>query len=357
MIWIFVILIILVLLFLERKWAPYALSFLRFSGECDRILAQPGEAVIWKSTVENHGRLPVPFIRLELRFPNELVPDTSDRWLKIHSSTGIQKWHVEDRLALGAHRSRTTTFTFVPSHRGEYTTGSCRMGIGDLLGFQESSVELPAGRLVVMPETAKNKKSVEAVSGFLGDLSVRRFILEDPILTIGFRDYTGREPMKDVSWTRTAMTGKLQVKQYDHTAEQTVNILLNVQDGSPEELEGAFRQMRSVCEELERRKIPFSMRTNGSLAGPVGKLFHLSEGLGQQHLNTLLYSLGRADYTCYHGFPRLVRTALDHRKSNESYIVIAPNPSENLNRNLRQLEAASGNPVCVLYGSWEVEQK
>lgn len=357
MIWIFVILIILVLLYLERKWAPYALSFLHFSGEYNLSLAQPGETVIWKTTVENHSRLPIPFVRLELRFPNELIPDEADLWLRRHSTTGIQKWHVEDRLSLGAQRSRTSTLSFVPCRRGEYAVGSCRMSVGDLLGFREASLEIPAGSLVVMPETAKNQRTAEAVSGFLGDLSVRRFILEDPILTIGFRDYTGREPMKDVSWIRTAMTGKLQVKQYDHTAEQTITILLNVQDGTPAELEGTFRQMRSACEELERRKIPFSMRTNGSLAGPVGKLFHLSEGLGQQHLNTLLYSLGRAEYTCYYGFPRLVRTALDHRKSNESYIVLAPHPSENLNRNLRQLEAASGNPVCVLYGSWEVEQK
>ena len=357
MIWIVVILAILVLRFVEQRWPSYALQFLHFSGKCDQTLAQPGKPVIWNSTVENYNRLPIPFVRLELRFPNELIPAKSDPWLQAHSTPGIQKWHVEERLSLGTRRGRSRSLTFIPSRRGEFSLGSCRMSIGDLLGFQESSLELPPVKLVVIPETAKNNKSVEAVSGFLGDLSVRRFILEDPILTIGFRDYTGREPMKDVSWTRTAMTGKLQVKQYDHTAEQTVTILLNVEGGSPEELEGAFRQMRSVCEELERRKVPFSMRTNGSLNGPVGKLFHLSEGLGSQHLNSILYSLGRAEYTCYFGFPRLARTALDHRKSSESYIVITPHPAETLNQNIRKLEAASGNPVCILYGSWEVEQK
>lgn len=355
MIWILVILSIAVLLVLERRWAPYALQFLHLTGQCNAALAEPGETVVWTTAVENQSRLPIPFLRLELRFPNELVPKDSDLWLKSHSKAGIQKWHVEERLSLGGRQRRSRSLAFVPSLRGQYAPGSCRMSIGDLLGFQESSLEIPAGKLVVMPETAKNRKSLDAVSGFLGDFSVRRFILEDPILTTGFRDYSGREPMKDISWTRSAMTGSLQVKQYDHTAERTVTVLLNVEDGTPTELEGAFRQMRTVCEALDRRRIPFSMRTNGSLTGPVGKLFSLSEGLGEQHLNTILFSLGQADYTCYHGFARLTRQALDNRKSSESYILITPHPTDTLGQCIRKLEAASGNRICVLYGSWEVD--
>ncbi len=207
-----------------------------------------------------------------------------------------------------------------------------------------------------MPHHSAQNTAIDALGGFLGDVSVRRFILEDPILTVGFRDYTGREPMKDVSWTRTAITGKMQVKQYDHTAEQTVTVLLNTYGGTEEELEAAFRLTRSVCEELERKKIPFAFRTNGNLTGPLGKLFFLSEGLGQQHLDTIFYSLGRADYTCYNSFSDLTRKALDHRKSNESFLVITPHQTQELLPQIRQLEAASGNRVCVLYGSMEVEE-
>ena len=356
MIWIVVVLAAAALVFLERRWAEYVLDFLRISGETSTVLTAPGEAVSWTCRTENRSKLPVPFVRLELRFPNELIPDNLDQWVRIHSHNGLQKWHVEERLALGARQSRSRKVTFVPSRRGSYTVGACRVSAGDLLGFQERSMEVPGGNLVVMPDNAKSSQSATAVSGFLGDLSVRRFILEDPILTVGFRDYSGREPMKDVSWTRTAITGKLQVKQYDYTAEQTVTVLLNVEGGQEEELEGCFRLARSVCQTLEQKKIPFAMATNGNLPGPVSKLFHLSEGLGEQHLNTILYGLGRADYTCYHSFHHLVRKTLDRRKQSESYIVITPNPAAALMQDIRLLEAASGSPVCVLYGTWEVDQ-
>lgn len=355
MMWLFVIFAVIALTFLERKWAPYALHLIQFHGQCDKVLAQPGDTVTWSSTVENHSRLPIPFIRLEVRFSNALKVKESAHWVRTHCRNGIQQWSAEERLAVMPRQSCTRTVSFTADQRGEHTLGRCRLSVGDLLGFRETGLEFNPDRIVFMPEPAKNGKSLQAVGGFLGDLSVRRFILEDPILTIGFRDYTGREPLKDVSWTRTAMTGKLQVKQYDHTAEQTVTVLLNTEDGTPEELEGAFRLMRSVCEELEGKKIPFGLRTNGNLPGPVGKLFRLSEGLGSQHLNTILYSLGRADYTCYHSFRHLVRKTLDHRKSNESYIVVSPRQSAACTAAIRQLEAASGNPVCVLYGSWEVD--
>lgn len=355
MIWVILLLAVIALVLLERFWANYAMEYVHFSGECDTLLAEPGQRVTWRSTVENHSRLPVPFIRLELRFPNEMQPPDTDRWIGTHSRSGLQQWHTEERLSVLPRRSCSRNLSFTPTKRGQYSPGSCRLSVGDLLGFRESAREIPAGKLIVMPERAKSKSVPEVVGGFLGDLSVRRFLLEDPILTIGFRDYTGREPMKDVSWTRTAMAGKLQVKQYDHTAEQTVTVLLDTYGAAEEELEAAFRLTRSVCEELERKKVPFAFRTNGNLTGPLGKLFFLSEGLGQQHLNTILYSLGRADYTCYNSFSDLTRKALDHRKSNESFLVITPHETVDILPHIRQLEAASGNRVCVLYGSREVE--
>lgn len=169
---------------------------------------------------------------------------------------------------------------FAIGKRGAYQVGSYRLSAGDLLGVSEVSVHGGGQELVVMPERSDDLGMLQALGGFLGDISVRRFILEDPILTVGFRDYTGREPMKAISWTRTAMTGALQVKQYDHTAEQNVVVLLNVEGGSGKDLEECFRMTRSVCEELERKKIPYAFRTNGNLPGPVGKVFSLASGLG-----------------------------------------------------------------------------
>lgn len=343
-----IVLAVLLLAFLEKKLPEWALKKLRFSGSCDRLHAEPGQTVTWTARVENTGRLPIPFVRLWESFPLSAKVRGEADWIRLHCRESIRSWNVEERLSLLPRQRVERKAKMAFDTRGVYSIGECRMSAGDLLGFYEQTLDCPGQSIVIIPERTRNPVSIRAVGGFLGDVSVRRFILEDPVLTVGFRDYTGREPMKAVSWTRTAVTGKMQVKQYDHTAEQTVQVLLNVENGTPGSLEEAFRLTRTVCEELERRKIPFGLRTNGNLPGPVGKIFHLADGLGQSHLNTILYALGRADYTCYQSFRYLTRQTLLHRKNNEAYIVITPGSDAGIRRELRELEQSAGNMLCVL---------
>jgi hypothetical protein len=355
MIWIVVGSAIALLLWLDRQWGPFALRSLRLKSGCDKQMAEPGETVTWTATVENTGRLSVPFVRLVQHFPAAAQVLGDPRWIRRHCKKGIHKWYVEEKISVRRRRGATRSLRLRFDTRGEYALGTWQLSAGDLLGFSEEPKTGDGKSLVIIPERAKSKQNLDALGGFLGDVSVRRFILEDPILTVGFRDYTGREPMRSISWTRTASAGSLQVKQFDHTAEQTVMILLDVEGGSAEQLEGCFRLMRSVCEELEKRKIPFGLRTNGDLPGPVGKIFSLADGLGSRHKNTILYALGRAQYTCYHSLRYLVRQTLKHRKNNECYIVITPEVTEQVRGMLKLLESAVGSGLCVLAGSGEVE--
>ncbi len=355
MIWTVLLLAAALLALAQWKWAEAALEKLSYEGGPDRILVQPGETVTWWAKLNNHSRVPVLFARLQLEFPEKASFQAEEEWIEDHCSQTLYHSYVEDKLSLMPLKSSIRLVCFTLPDRGCYNIGGYRLSAGDLLGFREAVTNGKGSSLVVMPREAKNQKLIEAFGGFLGDISVRRFILEDPILTVGFRDYTGTEPMKSISWTRTATAGKLQVKQYDYTAEQTVMILLNTQDGTPQQLEGCFRLMRSVCQQLEKRKIPWGLRTNGNLPGPVSKLFFLAEGLGASHLNTVLYALGRANYACYHSFRYLTEQTLRHRKKNESYVLITPRTGQAEQSCLRSLQTAAGSPVCVLVGQEEAE--
>ena len=353
MIWIILAALAAVLIVLERVWMPFALGALRFRGQCDRVMAEPGETVVWSGTVENHSRLPIPFARLQQFFPAQAQLREDPRWLQTHYKKGVYQWFVEEKMALRPWQRITRQVRFSLNDRGAYTIGDYRLSAGDLLGLEEGKLQGKGKPLVIIPERSRSYKSLDALGGFLGDISVRRFILEDPILTVGFREYSGREPMKAISWTRTAETGKMQVKQYDHTAEHTVTVLLNVDGANPQTLEECFRLARSVCEDLENRKIPYALRTNGNLNSPVGKLFFLADGLGSKHLNTILYALGRADGTCFRSLQSLVWETLRKRRIQEAFIVITPCRSAQTLTQLHKLENGSGNPVCVLYGDDE----
>lgn len=337
-------------LLLERKWAVYASRSIRVRMGCDRYLAEPDQTVTWSATVDNYSRLPIPFVRLSQDFPNGTVYMGDKTWWNAHCRKKYLSWYTEYRLTLRGRRSLTRRLKLSFAERGVYTVGNYQVGAGDLLGFREEKRYGNGQQVVIMPRRSNQKVALDAVGGFLGDVSVRRFILEDPILTTGFRDYTGREPMRAISWTRTAQSGVLQVKQYDYTAEHHVVVLLNVEGATEEELEECLRLTRSVCEKLEQSKTPYAFRTNGNLPGPMGKIQTLVEGLGEQHLNTILYGLGGADLTCFYSFRTLTRHTLKNRNSSDAYIVITPDDKGDVSTCVQKLSNAVGAPVCVLKG-------
>lgn len=352
----FLVLLVVILGFalLESKWAGYALKSLDIHTRCDRPLAQPDQPITWSATVDNYSRLPIPFVRLTQTFPSDARIMAEKGWRNSFYKETLLSSYTEYRLSLRGRRSVTRNVTVSFKERGVYKIGSYQLSAGDLLGFREAKCHGGGQKIVVMPHLSRQQAAIDAVGGFLGDVSVRRFILEDPILTTGFRDYTGREPMRSISWTRTAQSGRLQVKQFDYTAERHIVVLLNTEGADEQQLEECLRLTRSVCEKLEQKKIPYGFRTNANLPGPVGKVHSMMEGLGERHLNTILYGLGCADNTCFHSFRYLTRQTLRKRKGSESYIVITPDDKGSARSCITELSNAAGSPVCVLRGCEEV---
>ncbi len=346
------ILMVVVLMFalLEHKWAEYALKSLAIHTSWDRILAKPEQPITQSVTVENHSRLAIPFVRVVLSYPDEAKPVADENLQKRHYRKSILSWNAEYRMTLRGRRSMTKQVSMTFDQRGVYQAGNYHLSAGDLLGFREAKCHGEGKSIVVMPHHSRQKTALDAVGGFIGDISVKRFILEDPILTTGFRDYTGREPMRAISWKRTAQAGSLQVKQYDYTAERHIVVLLNVEGADEQQFEECLRLTRSVCEKLEQQKMPYGFRTNGNLPGPIGKVTSMVEGLGEQHLNTILYGLGSADGTCFYSFRYMTRQTLRTRKSSEAYIVITPDDKGAAHTCIQELSNAVGAPVCVLRG-------
>ena len=337
----------------ERNWVSFAINALQAKGKCDCVVAEPGQLVTWSATVENHSHRPVSFVRLIEKFPNQADVVMEEAWLQKHRKECMLSWICENRMSIPAHSSVTRYMTLRFPCRGAYKIGEYDLSAGDFLGLQERGRYGLPETLVVIPERSEQRAAIDALGGFLGDISVRRFIMEDPVLTVGFQDYSGREPLRDISWIRTAATGTLQVKRYDYTSERHVVVILNVEDAQDESLEECLRLTRTVCEKLEQEKIPYGFRTNGNLPGPVTKILTLPENLGSRHLNTILYGLGGADKARFYSFRYLTHQTLRTRKNNESYIVITPAKTPEAMACIRSLDRAVDGRLCLLIGQQE----
>ena len=342
--------LLLYLLAVERDSAGWILRRLTYEAECDLPLVEPEQPVTLVSRTENRGRIPALYVHITESLPPEATLLADADWIEANTRKGKTEMSINDVTALMPHRRRTSELRFTLPKRGWYRLGRATIGAGDFLGlkeeFRRDNTRL---EVVVMPQRCEIPAITQVLGGFLGDISVRRFILEDPVLAIGFREYTGREPMKTIAWNQTARTGTLMVKQYDHTVDASVSVILNTEGGREEDIECCYSITRTVCEELERKGIPYEFRTNGDLAGPVDNLSSVAEGLGEQHLRTILYGLGRGNCSALSSFEKLIGRVIRRKRTNLGYILITPPLSEEQAAIAARLRG-EGSTLCILTG-------
>lgn len=334
-------------LLLQYGLANFQRTQLRYEYEYDKLLAEPGEEITMTSTVKNYGRLPLFYVRLAEYFIREVRVDPEKKQRGKYNRSG--EYRTDTSFMLLPYRQYRSNLTFSLPGRGIYELGHYYLQNGDYLGVSAyvHSGELDR-RIVIMPDRCENGELLRVLGGYLGDISVRRFLLEDPILTVGCRDYTGREPLKSIAWVQSARTGKTLVKQYDHTVEANATVLLNLQGGTEEQREECLRMTRTVCEELERKRITYDFYTNGDIRTAQKDLTWLAKGLGRQHYLTIMYGLGISKCRHHFSLEQLVDRATRNRRTGNGYILITPPLTAAQEPELRRLRAFSDFDICLL---------
>lgn len=321
---------------------------LSFRCTADTDLTEPGGIVTMTAYVTNSSALPMLFVCLWLFFEEDIELREEKVWATRHRDRNYPSLCVRQRLSLMPHTTALFKVRLSCSKRGVRKLGRYSLESGDFLGIQnqlftgemEPEIVVTAGRA---EEIAKSLP----VSGFLGEYSVRRFIHDDPTLIIGTRDYSGREPMRMISWTQTAKRGKLMVRQNDHTAEPSA-VILAAMGGSRRDREAVLALTRTVCEQLHEDNVPFALFSNGDL-------FRTDMGLGESHLNLILERIGRARPTEYTPFRELTERCLQERGSANDWILIVPARNEEAELCRQRIEEVSGSCAMVLYGEeWEL---
>jgi len=316
------------------------------SYDFDMLMAEPGEKITLSYQVTNNGNLPVFYLGLSFSFDGDITICEDGRWLEKHVTRSFTGQNVDRSLFLMPHSCIRGRFHISLSKRGIYRLGRCYLEAGDILGLKSSVTTVEENRTVVCTAAlAEDDPEVEVLGGFLGDISVRRFIMEDPSLLVGYKEYTGLEPMKKISWIQSAKTGKLMVKQNDFTLDTDVAVAVNLErsHASMTELERCLELTRTACEKLEEIRIPYAFLSNGDLRD-------IRQGLGRTHLSAILRNIGLSAPACYSSFDSLIDRCIAGNRNNRSYILITPYLDDEDMKALGRLQSVSDHEVCVLYG-------
>lgn len=334
-----------VALLLQHLMASRGLDHLDGEHCPDRQVVDPGEEFHIDVTLQNKSHRFVPFLRVREQLPEGLHATADTRIVEEHTVryAAFTTW-LRPRQQMVFHIPVSAAV------RGRYALQQLLLCSGDFLGLKEQSKECGHfNEVVVAPKEAPSMQLNALLGGFMGEMSVRRFILEDPVLTLGYREYTGQEPMKTISWTQSARGMGLMVKKNDYTVEPSVAVLLNVEtsrDDRAELLERCFSLARTVCGMLEKQGVKYSFVTNAALAGEFTAV-QTGEGLGRHHFFGILEQLGRATYIS-HTPARTLLSKEARRPTAAGRIFITPCEDESYLAELNRLREAAGDSLLVL---------
>jgi len=348
----FFVLFLIVVVLVERWSIKHSLDGVKYDVHVSDHLVEPDQEFQLVTTLRNSSRRFIPFIRI-----SEIVPRSINVNAKLYD-TGFDesRARINSTVYMMPRQKMTRRLKASLGARGLYLFEGATLYGGDFLGIAERPRSLRLRReTIVLPKRIATDDFKETLGGFMGDISVNRFIMEDPVLTLGFREYTGREPMKQISWPVTARMGRMMVKNYDHTLDITVAVVLNVDsvyyglEAQPY-IEKCYSMARSVCEMLEDKHITYSFMTNAVAPGQMGAWEYVSDGLGSTHLANILEGLGRASYR--HRVSRfdLMDSVRRRAESGRAHIIITPAIDDYDRREIDRLANYSGANVLVLKG-------
>jgi len=311
--------------------------------ETDSNLVEPGETVALRFTVYNTSRWPMLYAGLTLRLDSDIRIREDEVWRRRHVTEDFAGARVDYHFYLLPRRRFSGKVTLSLEKRGLYELGKYYLEYGDYLGL---SPVIRSGELdlrLICTAAACETPEIDALGGYLGDISVHRFLFEDPSLVMGYRDYSGREPMKLISWMQSAKTGRLMVRQNDHTTDRIAAVLVHMDASLRQPMERCLELVRTVCEQLESARIPYALLSNGDL-------FSVSEGLGNSHLFFIQRRIGLSRLTGYTSFSDLIDRCLQRRRTDCSYIVIAPSLTAEDRAALARLRRFADQDPLILYG-------
>lgn len=344
----FMLLLVALAAVLQWLSREHCLDGLRAEVGIDRHVAECGENFTLITSVVNPRRLPVFFLHLSEQVPLDMRVELVGTGVVRLEAFGSGATLEQTTYVMPRQRLTRTLTASIP-RRGRYTLQDVTLQAGDFLGLEERDVRFPTYReIVILPTRADMVEFEPAFGKYLGDISVRRFILSDPILTAGFREYTGREPQRDISWPQSLRNGRLMVRQYDYTSERTATVMVNVFYGNREEIERCCSVARSVCEKLEEKRITYSFLTNACVTSSAGRWSYIGDGLGPRHLDTILEGLGSVTYGYLFPLSQLLEQAGTRREEARGFILITPALAAADMAQVRRLERETGQRVLIL---------
>lgn len=193
---------------------------------CRFVVKQAHEGDTIYLIEEIHNKCPLPAKRL-------MTSIHASRWLEFASTkstlVGLTRV-VTSEFSLKAYEKIKRTWYLRCAKRGIYEIQNNTLTLASIFQLSVQSAAIPVNtKLIVFPEIVDMRYMMFSSNYFFGDTVVRRWILDDPFITAGAREYLPGDPMNRIHWAATARQNSIMVRKNDYTAKLELFVLLNIQ--------------------------------------------------------------------------------------------------------------------------------
>jgi len=312
-----------------------------------------GDQVEMVERISNNKLLPVPWVKLE----SSLSAQLKFVHQQIHSIRE-GKLHQNHRslFTLMPYTQIIRRHKFICARRGVYDLSSATLTVGDLFGiYSMYSMMAFEHRLIVYPQPLLPDGFSRPYNSQLGDITVRRWIVSDPFMFAGVREYQYGDPMRDLNWKATARSGRMQVNQHDFTAERRVMVYLNVEDhekmwnqvSNEELIERGISYAAGLIQEAIHAGMEAGFVTNGCMSEDTKEPINIEAEGGRGHYEQILEHMARMKIARSMSFEQLLEQEVLQRRSNLDIVLVTAYMNDQLYERKQQLEY-NGNIVSIL---------
>lgn len=256
-----------------------------------------GEDIEIIEEIENGKWLPLPWMRSEI---------SCSRWLSFYGNSqsvakDAQKGLVSGVFMLKGYQKLRRVWRVRCEKRGVFTIEDVTLAVSDLFGLVKPSMMIKLKeQICVLPSPCDMELPAFSAETFIGNNTVRRFILPDPFLICGAKEYTGREPMNRIHWAQSARTGSLMVYNNEFSTERRALILLDLQRTASDEtlrlpvalMEAQIKAAACVLDHCYRSHIAVAFSANDQ-----DRTFVAADD-GYEHTINILRRLARLKNRC-----------------------------------------------------------
>lgn len=244
-----------------------------------------GELLYLDQVVVNTTDQTIPFLKTET-----LLPPGLKIVLGREEGSDTLAQSVQSVFLLKPHSSVSRRWRIRTETRGLYTAAQVQMHAitNDALGQEANTRRLcpvPSAhdRVLVLPCAREWLTHMALSPTFLGEQTVPRGLIRDPMVICGIRDWESRDPLNTVDWKQTARLGRMVVREQEYQQNDSYNIVLNMQSvliepnpptiSAPHYIEDCISVCASLLDSAVRRDIPVSLIANTDPEGlPGGRL-------------------------------------------------------------------------------------